>query len=112
MCLPLMAACTKTGGRETLIGETCDTADDCDVAGLCLTDGPDGLCSADCIRPGEPGQCPLGTYCDRAELTAEGDDPAVLTVCLPACERHEDCRDGYSCNGVSSGPGKVCHPER
>jgi hypothetical protein len=93
-----------------LIGAPCETADDCDVSGVCLTDGKDGLCSRTCNAPGRAGECPLGSYCDRAELTSDMQDTFVMFVCLPACKSQSDCRDGYSCNGVSGGPGKVCTP--
>ncbi|HEY2736726.1 MAG TPA: hypothetical protein VGI70_22150 [Polyangiales bacterium] len=105
------SACVSTGGKNSLIGETCQTADDCDVSGVCVTDGKDGLCALPCLEPGGAGQCPLGAYCDRASLTTDSQPMAEMTLCLPACKSNSDCRDGYECNDVSSGPGKVCEPK-
>lgn len=98
--------------KENLIGETCTKASDCDVGGLCITSGKAGLCSQPCETPGGAMQCPLGSYCDRLGLTTDTTpDKTDMTVCLPACSAQSDCRDGYTCNGVSGGPGKVCQPE-
>ena len=101
----------STGGAETLIGAPCETARDCDASGLCIKDGRDGLCSQTCAAPGRAGACPLGSFCDRAELASDVEDKTVMIVCLPACKEKSDCRAGYSCNGLSSGPGKVCRPD-
>ena len=107
----LLAACMSTGGAETLIGAPCQRADECDVTGVCVTDGLDGLCSRTCRVPGGAGECPLGSYCDRAQLTTDTQSTSEMTLCLPACKEQKDCRAGYSCNGVSGGPGKVCRPD-
>jgi hypothetical protein len=110
--LLLAAACGGGGGAETLIGAPCESADDCDVVtGVCITDGEGGICTQTCTAPGAAGVCPVGSYCTRgaytsAKLGAEG----TLTLCFPACKEQSECRDGYECNGVSSGPGKVCTP--
>jgi hypothetical protein len=110
--LLLAAACGGSGGSETLIGAPCKTQDDCDVVtGVCITDGDDGICTQTCSAPGAAGVCPVGSYCTRGEYTsAEQDSAATLTLCFPACKEQSECRAGYECNGVSSGPGKVCTP--
>lgn len=103
--------CGGADGAETLIGLTCETSDMCDVTGVCIVDGPDGMCTQPCKVPGGAGQCPYGNYCTRGEFTAdESGGKGPMTLCLPSCEAQSDCREGYSCNGVSSGPGKVCQP--
>ena len=106
-----LCSCMSTGGAETLIGATCQTKDDCDVSGVCVTDGKDGLCSRSCIEPGRAGECPLGSYCDRAELTTDTRSTGEITLCLPACKAQRDCREGYSCQPVSAGFGMVCRPD-
>jgi hypothetical protein len=108
--LCLLSACASTGGAESLVGESCTAADECDVSGICITDGPGGLCSLECLVPGGAGQCPGGSYCDRSNVSTDDSASRQRTVCLPACEHDDDCRSGYSCNGVSGGPGKVCRP--
>jgi hypothetical protein len=106
----VLCSCMSTGGAETLIGAPCNSAEDCDVTGVCITDGLDGLCSRRCRVPGGAGECPLGSYCDSAELTTDVQSTSEMTLCLPACKAQKDCRDGYVCVGVSGGPGKVCRP--
>lgn len=106
----LVTACSGGSGSETLIGATCETSEECDVTGVCVVDGKDGMCTQPCTVPGGAGQCPLGSYCTREELTSDSSDKSSMVLCFPSCESQDDCRDGYSCNGVSSGPGKVCVP--
>ena len=107
-----LCACTSTGGAETLIGAPCETRDECDVSGgVCVTDGQDGLCSRGCNAPGRAGECPVGSYCDSAQLTTDTRPTGEMTLCLPACKADEDCRDGYGCADVNGGPGKVCRPD-
>ena len=96
---------------ETLIGQPCTASKDCDVDGFCVLDGQGGMCSMACEVPGGAMQCPLGNYCDRRELTTDTKDKSEVTLCLPACKGQSECRTGYECNGVSSGPGKVCQPK-
>jgi hypothetical protein len=104
-------ACTSSGGHNSLVGETCKTSAECDVTGICVTDGPDGLCTLPCIEPGAAGECPLGAYCDRESLTSDSAAKSEMTLCLPSCKADSDCRTGYACNALSSGPGKVCQPK-
>ena len=114
MCAALLltAACMSSGGAETLIGAPCKTANDCDPAGVCIIDGKDGICTQTCSAPGAAGVCPLKSYCTRNELQSDtSGGKGFMVLCLPACKQQSDCRDGYSCNGVSSGPGKVCLPK-
>jgi hypothetical protein len=106
-----LVACHDGGGAGTLIGATCNDSAQCDVAGVCVIDGKDGLCALPCQSPGAVGECPFGTYCDRGSYTTDTQDKSELTLCLPACTDKVDCRDGYDCKGVSSGPGKVCQPK-
>ena len=108
--LLLLSACMSTGGAETLIGAPCQSASDCDVTGVCITDGQDGLCSRSCLVPGAAGECPVGSYCDRAALTTDTQSTGEMTLCLPACKTSKDCRTGYACSDVNGGPGKVCRP--
>lgn len=107
----LVAACGGASGAETLIGAPCESAEECDVTGVCVTDGRDGVCTQRCMAPGQPGECPLDSYCTRGEFTsADSGEKLTRTLCFPACKAQSDCREGYECNGVSSGPGKVCTP--
>jgi hypothetical protein len=106
-----LAACGSDSSGGSLIGATCKVSSDCDVAGLCLTDGKDGLCSMACNVPGGAGECMLGGYCDRGSFTSDTHPTSEMTVCLPACKKDSDCRDGYRCKGVSGGPGSVCAPK-
>jgi hypothetical protein len=105
-----LAACGDDLDSETLIGATCKKADDCDVTGVCIKAG-DGMCSLPCDVPGAAQQCPVGTYCDSVNVETTDQDKSEMTLCLPACSSKSDCRDGYDCKGVSSGPGKVCKPK-
>ena len=108
----LCVACTSTGGAETLIGAPCETADECDPAGVCVVSGKDGICTQTCMAPGQPGQCPLGSYCTRNEFeSSTSGAKGFMVLCLPACKQQSDCRDGYACNGVSAGEGKICEPK-
>jgi hypothetical protein len=108
----LCLGCGDDDGNGTLIGASCDDSTECDVGGgLCVTDGEDGLCTLPCMASGRPGECPLDTYCDDQNVGIDGEAATSQTLCFPACEEDEDCREGYGCNGVSSGPGKVCHPK-
>jgi hypothetical protein len=106
----LLSAC-GSDGQETLIGERCKVSSDCDADGVCILDGKGGMCSTACEIPGGAMQCPLGNYCDRRELTTDVSEKMEMTLCLPACKTQGDCRDGYECNGVNGGPGKVCQPK-
>lgn len=110
LCFLWLSACGGASGSETLIGYPCESSDDCDVTGVCVKDGKDGMCTQTCISPGGAGQCPYGTYCTRGEFTSDK-ATNTMTLCFPACKDKEECRDGYECNGVSSGPGKVCQPK-
>ncbi|HKP55775.1 MAG TPA: hypothetical protein VJV78_03615 [Polyangiales bacterium] len=105
------AACGDDLDGESLIGATCKEQEDCDVTGVCITSGKDGMCSMECDAPGAPQQCPLGAYCDTVHAETNDDLPADMTLCLPACSNKDDCRSGYECTGVSSGSGKVCKPK-
>ena len=104
------AACGGDDSSATLIGASCKKASDCDPNGVCITDGKDGLCSQPCEMPGEAGECPAHAYCDRGQFTTD-QESGEQTLCLPACKEKSDCREGYECNGVSSGPGKICEPK-
>lgn len=76
-----------------------------------MTDGQDGMCTQLCMRPGYPGECPLDSYCTLGEFTpSTAQDKQTRTLCFPACKQQSDCREGYACEDVSSGPGKVCTP--
>ncbi len=103
-------ACGNDLDGETLIGSTCKTEDDCDVAGVCVTSGEDGLCSAKCRFPGAAQECPLGSYCDERQVETSEDAEAAMILCFPACNEQRDCRAGYNCRPVTEGEGKVCVP--
>jgi hypothetical protein len=103
--------CGDDTGNGTLIGATCENSDECDLSGACVTDGKGGICTLPCQAPGAAGACPFGAYCDRGAYTTDTQAKSEQTLCLPACTQKADCRDGYECNGVSSGPGKVCQPK-
>jgi hypothetical protein len=111
--LGLSSGCSNEldGNNGTLIGLSCKTADDCDVAGVCITDGKGGLCSQTCMYPGRAQECPFGSYCDQAELTTDSAETSEMTLCLPSCKANSDCRPGYECSDVFGGPGKSCHPK-
>lgn len=117
LALAILLACVGLGcgdddeGNGTLIGATCDDSTQCGVGGQCVTDGDEGLCTLPCMTSGGVGECPLDTYCDEENVGIDGEAASSETLCFPACEEDEDCREGYGCNGVSSGPGKVCHPK-
>jgi hypothetical protein len=104
------SGCGDDDGNGTLIGATCADSDECGVAGVCVTDGTGGLCTLPCQTSGGIGECPLESYCDRQNVSVDGDAASEETLCFPACEDDDDCRDGYKCTGVSSGPGKICQP--
>jgi hypothetical protein len=96
---------------ETLIGLACSEDTDCDVGGVCVTSGRDGLCTQECNAPGRAQACPLGSFCDRQQVETADDRSGEMTLCFPGCDSQADCREGYSCNGVSEGYGKVCRPK-
>jgi hypothetical protein len=102
---------SSADGHLTLIGATCERSEECDVLGVCVTDGKGGLCASPCRVPGGAQQCPLGAYCDRASLTTDINEMSEMTLCLPACDNKTACRDGYECKDVNGGPGKVCRPK-
>jgi hypothetical protein len=84
----------------------------CGPAGVCITSGKDGECALPCQVPGGVGECPLHTYCDSENVTTDTHkQESDMTLCFPACTVDADCRDGYKCKGVSSGPGKICAPK-
>lgn len=99
------------GNHGTQIGLSCATSDECDLGGICVVDAPSGFCSQECEEPGEAQQCPLGSYCDFGEFATDVEDKTSRTLCLAACKAQSDCRRGYECVDVSSGPGKICRPE-
>lgn len=103
-------ACGNDLDGETLIGQTCEKSDDCDVTGVCVR-GEEGLCSRSCVNPGAPQECPLGSYCHRERVETDQDAAGEMTLCFPACKVDVECRSGYKCKGVSSGSGKVCVPD-
>lgn len=107
-----VAACGDDLDGETLIGATCKRASDCDVTGVCITTRSDGMCSLKCSNAGVLQECPLGTYCDDQNVATTEAEEQQMTLCFPACKSNSDCRSGYNCNGVSSGPGKICVPKK
>jgi hypothetical protein len=108
----LCVACGDDNNSATLIGATCKASKDCDpINGVCITSGKDGLCAEQCDDPGAANACPLGAYCDNSVLASDVQDAVSMSLCLPACKDKSDCRSGYDCTGVSSGPGKVCKPK-
>jgi hypothetical protein len=110
-CCIWFASCGDAGrSAASLVGLPCETSDECDVSGVCVTDGEGGLCALDCEEPGSPLECPYGAYCDRGEFTTDRTDKRELTLCLPSCKAQSECRAGYECTGVNGGPGKVCRP--
>jgi hypothetical protein len=83
-----LVACNEAedvSNHGALVGGACVDSRDCE--GVCLRGGrfPEGTCSVEC-RDDE--DCPLGTAC----IDREGG------VCLLLCDRHGDCRGGYSCD--------------
>ena len=111
LILLTQVACGDDLEGETLIGASCKHASDCDVGGVCITTGTDGLCSQECRNPGQAQECPLGTYCDEQNVETTDATQQSMTLCFPACENDDDCRDGYKCNNVNVGHGKICVPE-
>lgn len=107
----LLWSCSQAGGVDSLVGFTCKTSDECDPSGECITSGQDGACTLGCIATDAVGECPRGTYCDRLTVTTDVRDESERTLCMPACKSQDDCREGYACNGVNGGPGKVCRPK-
>lgn len=103
--------CGGQDGNGTLIGFSCADSSECGPAGVCVTDGKDGLCTLPCEASGKAEQCPGGSYCDDENVAVDGADKTDATLCFPACDTNADCRDGYKCGGITSGPGKVCHPK-
>jgi hypothetical protein len=106
---------TNADGRS-VVGNPCDTDDDCGPAYQCISDFgsslmPDGYCSGYC---NEDADCPKGTLCSPLPMSS------VPGFCLLACDSDNDCRPGYDCAlgrlfpddtdtdgpGVSSG--KIC----
>jgi hypothetical protein len=106
-----LLACHSDQGSGSLLGATCHQSSECDASGLCVTDGKDGLCTLPCSVPGGVGECSLGSYCQRGSFGIDGADAEEITLCMPSCKSQSDCRDGYACNGVNGGPGKICEPK-
>jgi hypothetical protein len=105
------ASCGDDLDGETLIGLPCNESSECDVTGICVTSGKGGLCVMPCDFPGMAGQCPLGSYCDRQEVEVDEGAASSMTLCFPSCDSQGDCRDGYRCEEVVEGYGKVCGVE-
>jgi hypothetical protein len=108
--LVTQAACGDDIDSETLVGATCSTNEDCDVTGVCVV-GHGGLCSLKCQSPGVQQQCPLGSYCDERNVETSDETLQKQVLCFPACKGNADCREGFKCEGVTKGAGKVCVPE-
>jgi hypothetical protein len=90
------------------VGAPCATGQDC-LSETCLPHPgfPDGMCRATCSAT--KNGCPDGSDCIRIY------DDEDYGWCLPSCNRHDDCRKGYSCQdlGHHLGPGSarlVCAP--
>jgi hypothetical protein len=103
-------ACDGEDGNGTLIGATCNSSQMCGPVGVCLT-AKAGMCTIPCSVSGGLGECPLGSLCDEGEFESDVEAKTTMTLCLPQCKDDDECRDGYACNGVSSGKGKVCTPK-
>src|SRR5437868_1625883 len=92
--LALLACGDSDDNDGTLLGATCESSEQCGPEGICITGGEDGMCSFACMNSGSPGQCPLGSYCDR-EQTETDLGVGEMTLCFPACDSNDDCREGY-----------------
>ena len=92
------------------IGQACSATSACASGEMCLADQPGGLCVKACTESGSSRECGAGSICDTVNVTAADGGVVDMVLCLADCQHDEDCRAGYSCNGVSSGTGKVCRP--
>ncbi|WP_147446544.1 hypothetical protein [Corallococcus sp. CA047B] len=91
--LPLMG-CGGTGAA----GESC-SEEGCDVGLECRQDFPGGFCAQECTQEGAQAGCPADMLCARQSESL---------LCSPVCDSQSDCRDNYSCNGVSGTDQKAC----
>jgi hypothetical protein len=89
----LLAAggCEKGAEVQSELGKACESSSSCVGDLVCLTDFPQGYCSADCTTSED---CDLGLCVDDQ--------------CLASCGDDGDCREGYSC--VHAAGGRVCAP--
>lgn len=99
----LVACPLSIEAEKTWVGEPCVKSADC-VEGYCVTELPDGYCSASC----DFASCPEGSTCVHFDIWI-----IKTSVCLRTCERHADCeRPGYVCRAIPGGDTKVCDAEQ
>lgn len=108
-CALAMTACGDDDAVAPTIGNACGATSSCASGEMCLADAPNGLCTRTCAESGSPTGCGAGFMCDRLGLAGDG-GATTVQICLPLCDRPEDCRAGYTCSGVSGGSGSVCQP--
>jgi hypothetical protein len=90
--LPLLAC----GGSS--VGDKCSPGS-CDSELTCRADFPGGFCSAACSQEGQTTGCPDGSVCTLQ---------LGQLVCAPTCEEQGDCRESYTCNGMTGSSVKAC----
>jgi hypothetical protein len=104
-------------GQKTVIGNPCQTDEECGPNHYCVTvfSGdlvPDGYCLERTSCYGDDANCPEGTLC------APLPHSSVPGFCLVACVSDDDCRPGYDCakratlpedtEGSPTSSGKAC----
>lgn len=102
LVLTVVAALSLAGCSGDTTGEACTETADCQTGQTCYTDLPEGYCSKGCTNEGTDRGCGSGSVCSQSE---------DRLLCAKTCEEHTDCREGYSCLGVSGSNVKSCRPQ-
>lgn len=96
---PLLAC-----GSDPKVGDKCegDAEASCgsDTGLTCQKDFPGTFCTQSCTVEGDTAGCPEDSICARQF--------SDRLLCSPICSNQDDCRESYSCNGVSNTNVKAC----
>ena len=90
--LPLFACGSSS------VGDKCSSGS-CGSDLVCRADFPGGFCSVPCTQEGQTTGCPEDSIC-TLQLGA--------LLCAPTCQDQGDCRETYSCNGLTGSGAKAC----
>lgn len=103
LIIALSLACVAFGcGTHTSAGGPCTVNSECQIGQVCNNSLPGGFCVKGCVQEGSSDECPQGTICTQVG--------AALRACAPTCTDQAQCREFYSCKGVTASNTKACQP--